>query len=222
MKIDFQTSRAFSLIESLTVMGILAILATLLLAALVKAKGDSKRTACMSNVKQLTLGMLAFAHDNDEILPSTNDVQAVYWQFMGAHVDLTRPLWDTAAKLFHCPAGTRRMRVNSSPWWTNSYDFNGWNKAAGMSGNSPSIAGKSISSIKSVDKAVLIAEHTAFVAQSWHPARSDSHVNALNVVGFLDGHVGWVRIYWNGKAGIANYPFNYDPPPSYQYSWSGN
>lgn len=222
MKTRFQTSKAFSLIESLVVMGILAILATLLLAALVKAKGDSNRTACMSNLRQLNLGMLAFAHDHEETFPSADDVQALYWQFMGSYVDLARPLWETEAKLFRCPTGLRRLRVNSSPWWTNSYDFNGWSKAFGTTGNPPSVAGKTISSIKTPDRAVLIAEHTAFVAQSWHPPVKESHTNALNVVGFVDSHVSYLKIYWNGKAGPGNYPFNYDPVPGYQYSWSGN
>jgi prepilin-type N-terminal cleavage/methylation domain-containing protein len=66
-----RTRRAFTLIEMLVVIGIIAILAAILLSALATAKQKGQQTVCISNVRQLTLAVIMYADEHHDVLPPT-------------------------------------------------------------------------------------------------------------------------------------------------------
>jgi prepilin-type N-terminal cleavage/methylation domain-containing protein len=63
-------SRAFTLIELLVVIAIIAILAALLLPALASAKERARRARCQNCLRQFSLAIHMYAHDNEDWLPS--------------------------------------------------------------------------------------------------------------------------------------------------------
>jgi len=59
--------RGFTLIELLVVIAIIAILAAILFPVFAKAREKARQSSCLSNIKQLSLGMLQYVQDYDEM-----------------------------------------------------------------------------------------------------------------------------------------------------------
>src|SRR3989441_13135185 len=64
-------TKAFTLIELLVVIAIIAILAAILFPVFAQAREAARKTTCLSNMKQLTLGWLMYNQDYDEANPMT-------------------------------------------------------------------------------------------------------------------------------------------------------
>jgi len=66
-----QKKSAFTLIELLVVIAIISILAAILFPVFARARENARRASCMSNLKQIGLGIMQYTQDYDEHLPSS-------------------------------------------------------------------------------------------------------------------------------------------------------
>src|SRR3954467_6383265 len=81
------SQRAFTLVELLVVIGIIAVLVAILLPALGKARAAAQTVACASNARQLALATRLFAQEHRGYMPALSDKA---WAYQN---DPTRSIW---------------------------------------------------------------------------------------------------------------------------------
>jgi len=243
---NMKARRAFTLVELLVVIAIIGILAALVLPALSRAKATAKRTTCIGNLKQISAAVLMYADDHNQRLPgrSTLVTNVTLWRayksLVKDYVGLRGPS-SPQDRLFACPADTFTYNdvfecyVSSGEHEQtrsdfSSYGFNaanlinmkaGWKYPKELFG----VAGEPDTSIREPSRTVFVGEGAAWRPFSWHQPRkirsgNYRFNNARCVTSFVDGHVKYIRFYWDETRANEPESWWYDPPAGYQYRCS--
>ena len=234
----------FTVMELLLVIAVLLLLSSLLFPALSRAKTESKRATCASNLHQIDLAIRMYADENKDTLPllgQPSEIGDTVWEGFRPLVQNYLGLRSTAKatdRVFVCPSDTfcteflhsgppdRDSLQRGGPCYQNtltnftSYLLNGFNTKTNPP--APGIAGARLGTLNNAAKTVLVGEGSAFIGFSWHKPRNElMFPDSLNQLGYADGHVDFVKIFWNGSASEAGSAYHYDPPKTYGYTWSG-
>ena len=74
-----RATHGFTLIELLVVVAIIAVLVALLLPALAAAREQARAALCMANLRQLSVGILAYADDHAGVMYLSYDSLGETW-----------------------------------------------------------------------------------------------------------------------------------------------
>jgi type II secretory pathway pseudopilin PulG len=214
----------FTLTDLLVAVACLSALGAILLAHQTRSRTTARLNTCTRNLAQVTRATLEYANDHQQRLPASDAAEKhVLWWWYKELVKSYAGLHGESSDqdmLFACPEDRGYSEATpfrqSARFDFNSYVFNGV-ALPGM----PNISGLSLDAVNHPQRTLLVMEWTAHAPLSWHASKTGRknapfYCDAKSVAGFVDGHVSFIPIYFDGY----NAAFTQDPIASYEYQYS--
>jgi prepilin-type processing-associated H-X9-DG protein len=154
-------------VELLVVIGIIALLVSILLPSLNRAREAAKQTKCLSNLKQIGYAMMMYVNDNQGMLPfdalaTHHDEDFIWWQpanfkdlnigGLGPYLKVTSTNYDVLL----CPSDDVASHQRNNPTYPFSYALN-WMTTSDSNAPIQGQEGK-LSAIRDTPNKVLMLE----------------------------------------------------------------
>jgi prepilin-type N-terminal cleavage/methylation domain-containing protein len=115
-----RTFRGFTLIELLVVIAIIAILASILFPVFARAREKARQATCLSNLKQLGLGVMQYTQDYDETFPPVLMAEGTGSNWSYTIVNMLDP-YTKSRQIWSCPSQKTQAiqnyaALNNIPW----------------------------------------------------------------------------------------------------------
>jgi len=111
----------FTLIELLVVIAIIALLLAIVIPALSKAKRYSQRIICANRIHQQSLGVLVYANENDNYVPTTGGSPWLWDMTFWTTNEISRYAGFDDNEIFFCPAN-RIKKHDDARFWQFTWD----------------------------------------------------------------------------------------------------
>lgn len=214
--------KGFTLIELLVVIAIIAILAAILFPVFARAREKARQTSCLSNSKQISLGLMMYVQDYDEMFPHAYNYHVGYmWQAAIAPYVKNSQVWI-------CPS----WRDGSINYGANSHVI-----TFGAEADDPAIPSKTLAQVNKPAEVIMVIDSRTYwanyprlvtpyiwvyvpgtacgrsedaydfrgdtkIIQDWKTGRHNGGIN----IGYCDGHSKWV----SGQS-LMRHPEYWDP-----------
>lgn len=188
----------FTLIELLVVIAIIALLAAILFPVFSRARENARRSSCMSNLKQVGLGMVQYSQDYDEKMPPGGSQGCNNGCSNMTYRGLIMP-YVKSNQLFICPSNSKLGDVGGNCATLGDLTSRAYvGNTAAQIGGTPSMGTCTSIHLNRISKPA----ETIVVADAWRPEQPYmwwggplnrggqlfAHLGMVNLL-FADGHV---------------------------------
>jgi len=162
---------AFTLVELLVTISIIAVLAGLILPALGRGKESGRVAVCQGNLHQIGLALQLYVDDNKNIMPSMIDYNASVAPTNQTNINILLAPQLGSTNVLCCPSDNQQIfqQTGSSYWWNNLVNGQNADRLQVMGLNLP------------MTRIPLVSDK-----QQFHAVLGTNH--AVNYL-FADGHI---------------------------------
>jgi len=208
-------TKGFTLVELLVVIAIISLLAAIIFPVFERVRENARQTECLSNTKQISMGILQYEQDNDEYLPTSGP------QYSGGNPSPPDYSWKwmiypyvRTTDVFACPSINDPKNQNSrtepagtpTPAQTATFELDYSSNAGGGGCGSAPMPNAFPGNTSVLTAAVVVPSQTILIGEGGTPSLQAyystnegpnygntvaHHFNGTNFA-FADGHAKWM------------------------------